>query len=110
MMFCAWRGVSVPAQTSWWSAFSTASLALAPNRHRRPAHPDVMPPGGYDEAQTGIAPLGRYVIKVTVAAGTLSPSREFVFEPAKPKFAFMARPTEDGAKHGSVNPSSVDPT
>jgi len=73
------------------------SLMLSP--------PDVMPPGGYDEAQTGLAPLGRYVIKVTVAAGTLSASREFIFEPAKPKFAFMARPTEDGAKHGSVNPS-----
>jgi hypothetical protein len=52
--------------------------------------PDEMPPGGYPEAQTGLAPRERYVLTISVSAGSLSASRTFVLEPASPSYNFVA--------------------
>lgn len=52
--------------------------------------PDEMPPGGYAEAQTGLAPRERYALTIRVAAGSLSASRKFVLEPGNPSYNFVA--------------------
>ena len=54
------------------------------------APPDDMKPGIYNDAQTGHASRRRYIVKVTVATEQFSASRDFVFEPGKPTFTFVA--------------------
>jgi hypothetical protein len=56
-------------------------------------HPPDEPTRGvaYSDFQAGLAPRERYALTITVAAGNLSTTREFVLEPGKPRYTFAAR-------------------
>jgi hypothetical protein len=56
-------------------------------------HPPDTPTRGvaYNDFEAGLAPRERYALTITVAADNLSTSREFILEPGKPRYTFVAR-------------------